>query len=85
MILYKLKQTCVACPSQWMAYTTDGRLVYIRYRSGWLTVHVGEMEMTNTLDVAGVDPILKIKLGDNLDGGIEWDRISTLIHAIYPY
>ncbi len=85
MILYKLKQTCVACPSQWEAYTTDGRLVYIRYRWGWLTVQVGKVEMTDTIDVAGVDPILKIKLGDGLDGCIEWDRISTLIHEIYLY
>jgi hypothetical protein len=36
-----LQQTCVACPSQWDAETTDGEEVYIRYRWGRLSVQLG--------------------------------------------
>jgi hypothetical protein len=27
-------RTCVACPSQWNAWTADGQYLYLRYRSG---------------------------------------------------
>jgi hypothetical protein len=27
-------RTCVACPSQWNAWTADGHYLYLRYRSG---------------------------------------------------
>jgi hypothetical protein len=31
-------RTCDACPSQWHAWTDDGRYLYLRYRSGIGTV-----------------------------------------------
>lgn len=35
-----LKNTCMACPTQWSAWTPDGRYVYIRYRSARLSVEI---------------------------------------------
>ena len=32
------ERTCTACPSQWHAWTADGRYLYMRYRSGIGTV-----------------------------------------------
>lgn len=37
LVLARVVQTCTACPSQWDAWTTDGRYLYLRYRSGWGT------------------------------------------------
>jgi hypothetical protein len=42
MILTDIVQTCVACPSQWDARTTDGRKAYVRYRHWGLTVEITE-------------------------------------------
>jgi len=36
--LSRLEQTGRDCPSQWDAWTDDGRYLYIRYRHGCLTV-----------------------------------------------
>lgn len=36
--LTELIQTGAESPSQWNAWTRDGQYLYIRYRSGWLTV-----------------------------------------------
>jgi hypothetical protein len=39
-----LRQTTVSSPSQWDGRLTDGRPIYIRYRWGQLSVHLGEGE-----------------------------------------
>ena len=41
MQVKELRRTCHSFPSQWEAKTVDGKFVYIRYRSGYLSVGVG--------------------------------------------
>jgi hypothetical protein len=36
--LARIVQTCIVCPSQWNAWTTDGQYLYLRYRWGRGTV-----------------------------------------------
>jgi hypothetical protein len=36
--LARVVETCIACPSQWDAWTTDGQYLYLRYRGGRGTV-----------------------------------------------
>lgn len=40
ILLAKVVQTCWACPSQWDAWTPDGRYVYMRFRWGHGTVTI---------------------------------------------
>lgn len=68
--LDRLVQTCGACPSQWDAWGKDGWYYYIRYRSGVLTVNRG--------GVAGPEVFRWERIGDRLDGSIEWERVSEL-------
>lgn len=37
----KIVKTCYACPSQWEGITDDNRQIYVRYRSGCLSIRVG--------------------------------------------
>ena len=47
-------QTCFACPAQWQGETEDGQEIYVRYRWGWLEVHLGGVL---------TEPILDLQLG----------------------
>lgn len=38
IIIEHLTQTCGACPSQWEGELEDGRMLYIRYRWGYLSI-----------------------------------------------
>lgn len=38
LTLARVVETCMACPSQWDAWTADGRYLYLRYRWGRGTV-----------------------------------------------
>lgn len=42
--LARLEQTGRDCPSQWRAWTADGRYLYIRYRHDSLTVEAASSE-----------------------------------------
>lgn len=68
--LAKVTQTCTACPSQWDAWSTDGKYVYIRYRSGILTV-----------EVSG-DKVFERKIGDNLSGHLLWSDVLAIAPII---
>lgn len=63
--LARVVRTCLACPSQWDAWTTDGQYLYLRYR--WSTGEVVEDSGPNGNLTAA--PI--IQFGENgLDGEI---------------
>lgn len=36
----RVRKTCYACPTQWEGHTDDGRYVYFRYRSGYMSIDV---------------------------------------------
>lgn len=40
-----IKQTCTACPSQWVGATRNAQSVYIRYRWGYLSVKIDNVEV----------------------------------------
>ncbi len=64
MMIKNLVRTCLACPSQWMAETEEGRAVYIRFRWGHLTVGIG-----NDIDEAvSAKPIFARQVSDDMDG-----------------
>jgi len=65
--MYKIKdirQTCMACPSQWSGTTTDNEEIYIRFRWGILSVRIEDK-------VIFEEQISK----DSLDGVISLDKV----------
>lgn len=60
-----LKKTCPDCPAQWQATLADGRVAYIRYRFGTLTLGVGP-----TLDDAIDHVVFAEEFGHPFDGSL---------------
>ncbi len=79
--LTALKQTCIACPSQWEGTLEDGRVVYARYRHGELSVGVGddidEAVRNGTSDQA----LYADSTGDGLDGFMDFDELKVYLHG----
>lgn len=75
MNIKNLKNTCTACPAQWEAETEDGRIVYIRYRYGQLSMGIGK-----TLeDAIGDRDAVDIDHGGDLDGYMEEPEMLCLL------
>lgn len=74
-------QTCGACPSQWEGRTSDGRVVYVRYRYGWLKVGFGD-----TLEAAVDDHTIGLALGGGYDGVLSFEELkaATHDHVVWP-
>jgi hypothetical protein len=71
-----IKQTCDACPSQWVGETKDGKPIYIRYRWGYLSFRLGEVGQTNVVDYK---ELLGEQIGDAFDGSLEtWDMLDII-------
>jgi uncharacterized Rossmann fold enzyme len=73
----KLKQTCLACPSQFEGKTDDDRPIYIRYRFGYLSIRVGEVGMDIMNAVEGKEIYGKV-VGESFDGLMDLEEIIEL-------
>lgn len=70
-----LVQTGDVCPTQWEGRTVGGACLYVRYRSGWLRIGIGD-----TLDAAvdaamADDNPLAWRLGGPLDGSLPYEDL----------
>ncbi len=81
----ELEQTCWACPSQWEGKLDDGRMIYIRYRSGLLSVDVSP-EPTNNLDgLTDWDRVFFKRIGDMLDGLINYLEVKKELKGVVEF
>jgi hypothetical protein len=76
-----IEQTCSACPTQWEGLTSDGRVVYVRYRWGWLSIGVG-----GTLEEAvGERRYYGARLGGQWDGELEFDQLVEATQGVFEW
>ena len=73
MEVKEIIQTSIACPSQWEGILKDGRMFYIRYRWGVLTIQLSKQPINDLDKVISEDwnLIYSEQLGDELDGVLE--------------
>ena len=74
-----MRKTCGACPSQWEGHLKDGRMFYIRYRGGRLSLAVSEFPTDNVYDAVGGTLIYRGKIGDDLDGVIGYNQVKAIL------
>ncbi|MFJ8867760.1 hypothetical protein ACIRD6_18630 [Streptomyces sp. NPDC102473] len=67
LTLARVVRTCLASPSQWDAWTTEGQYLYFRYRHGEGTVEQHPSEDSDTWDLG--DSRLWTLWDDGTDGG----------------
>jgi hypothetical protein len=79
--------TCGACPTQYEGRLLDGRMVYIRYRWGYLSIRISNESTTDISDAVNGTVIYGRQLGEDLDGSIEWTNIASVLDSILlpPY
>ena len=68
MKITELLQTCSACPSQWEAKLEDGRMLYVRYRWGYLSVCRSSYPTDNVYEAVGGEEVFGQQIGDDMNG-----------------
>ena len=88
VVIKELVQTAYAFPSQWEGKTDDGRVVYIRYRSGWLEVGVGHT-LDEAADASGAlddsVPLYREKIGGELDGEMAQSEVLDRLSGVLSF
>jgi len=63
-----IRKTCECYPSQWEVKLMDGRMLYIRYRWGVLSIRVSLKETDDIMDAVDGKEAIREKLGAGFDG-----------------
>lgn len=66
-----LAQTCGGCPAQWEGQIEDGRVLYVRYRYGRLTIQQSAQPSDDLLDAVGGEFLMDESTGGEWDGWME--------------
>ena len=75
----ELKRTCIACPAQWEGILSDGRIAYIRYRWGYLSVRVSKIGTTDIMDAVSGKEIFGEQLDKNsMDGYMDYETLKRV-------
>jgi len=78
----KITQTCLACPSQWEGVTDDGKMIYIRYRYGGLSVRISQQATKDIFDAVSGKEIIGVDIGDEYDGYISYDEMKDRVKSV---
>jgi len=80
-----LKQTCNACPAQWEGKIDDGRMFYIRYRWGHLSLNVSEKATDNVMDAVNNSMFFAEEIGDGFDGYLDEPEMKKLTSKVIDW
>lgn len=81
----KLVKTCFACPAQWEGETDDSRLVYIRYRWGYLSVRISPANPTSISDAVHGEEIFGEDFADSFGGYMENDELRDILVGVVNF
>lgn len=81
--IIKLEKTCYASPAQWEGKLEDGRMIYIRYRYGNLSISISENATEDIFDAVEGIELLCEDIGDDLDGFIEFKELKSYLEEIF--
>jgi hypothetical protein len=80
-----LKKTCTACPSQWEGALEDGRVIYVRYRWGELSVGIGN-DIDEAVQNGWTDGALYGDyIGDGFDGYLDFEELRVHLHGLLEF
>jgi len=80
-----LRNTSLACPSQWEGVLEDGRAVYARYRWGELSVGVGESVDEAVRNGMSDQALYADPVGDGLDGYMDFEELKAHLHGLLEF
>lgn len=81
----ELEKTCEACPAQWEGQLEDGRMIYIRYRFGWLSIRVSKGVTSDIREAIRGEEILGVEHREELDGEMGFQTLVDLSGGIINY
>jgi len=80
-----LRNTSLACPSQWEGAFEDGRIIYARFRHGELSVGVGD-DIEEAVRNGMADQALYADyFGDGLDGFMDFEELKVHLHGVLDF
>ena len=80
-----LEQTCGACPAQWEGKIKDGRMFYIRYRWGFLSLRISDKYTDDVMDAVDGAELFGEQIGDEFDGFLDELKMKNLTSKVMDW
>jgi aspartyl-tRNA synthetase len=77
LVIQRIEMTCSACPTQWEVKLECGKMAYIRYRWGYLSLRISAVETDDIMVAVGSREIYGKQLGDEFDGTISFEQMKS--------
>ena len=71
MKVIEIVQTCSACPAQWEIKLKNGKMIYVRYRWGYLSIRISAEATTDVYKAVNGTEVYGKELGDSFDGCLD--------------
>lgn len=81
----EITRTCESCPAQWEGKTDDGRMIYVRYRWGHLSIRISPEQTDYVSDAVRGEEILSQQIGDDLHGFLTIEELKTATAEILVF
>ena len=85
MVVTELKKTCESCPTQWEGKLVNGRMVYIRYRFGYLSIRISKEQTKNIIDAVKGKEVFGVYFGSGFDGTMTFETLKVLTKGIIDF
>jgi len=82
LVVKSVVQTCFACPSQWEGSLEDGRMFYVRFRWGYLSVRVSAEPTKNSMDAVGGSEIFGGSVEDEWAGCMSTNEMARIVKDV---
>jgi hypothetical protein len=83
MKVVEIKKTCQAYPAQWEGALDDGRKIYIRYRSGNLTLRVSRQKTWDVMEAVKRNPMFTKSVGNG--GCMEFEEMVSHVRHLLDF
>ena len=85
LVIKRLIQTCTACPAQWEGWVEGGKMIYVRFRWGYLSVNISSMPTENVYDTVRGREIFGRQLSDDLDGCFDIEKLIEATKEVLEF
>jgi hypothetical protein len=81
----EIRKTCESSPAQWEGKTSDGKMIYVRYRWGELTIEISPELTTHIYDAIDGVEIFNKQIGDGYDGFLTYEQLKNVTAGIIEF
>lgn len=73
----------MACPTQWEGKLSSGKMFYLRYRWGYMSISVSKRKTNDVYKAVNGEEIYSKQIGGAFDGCLDDEEIEAILCEVF--